>query len=560
MYVIGLTGGIASGKSTAAKALREMGATVIDADATSHALTAPGGSAAEAIQERFGTLDRRALGRIVFSDDRARRDLNAIVHPLVRREMQREIYAATTPVVVLDVPLLYESGMESMADEVWVVYAPRQVQAARIMARDDLPREAAEARIDSQMPTEEKLARADVAIDTSGPLSRTREVLEEHWTAVTERLKAAERARDTERTADTDLPKIPVQTGVPKEAPASVMAEIFHIQDRMERPYEPPKPVARTFWNAYSLPDAHEEEDAEPEPDVYDAERLPDMGDVPPMRRRRADRHRRGPHLVPINGELDEDDTLDDIYFETAEPEPDAWDDTSTVLEAPEQWSFFHRQPPLFWVVAGLLLVLFLIVAGVVGVQAWRDAEAERAEAARLQQLAEEKARYRLEYRDLIESYAYERGLDPAFVAAVIYNESRFDPEAVSRVGARGLMQIMEETGQWIAEKLDETDGYTFDRMFTPETNIRFGTWYLAFLAREFDGDIVKMAAGYHAGQGAVRSWLNNPEYSADGVTLDHIPYPDTEQYVQRVVNAYAIYTRHYYTPESTETTEPSAA
>lgn len=551
MYVIGLTGGIASGKSTAAKALREMGATVIDADAISRALTAPGGDAAHAVFTRFGTLDRRALGSIVFSDEDARRDLNAIVHPMVRQAMQREMDAATTPVVVLDVPLLFESGMETMADEVWVVHAPRQVQVARIMARDDLPREAAEARIDSQMPTEEKLARASVAIDTSGPASRTREALQKHWTAVTERVAAAERA------AEADLPEMPSASSLPAASAVPPMAEIYQLPDRKERHYEPPKPVVRTFWNAYSLPD---EEDVEPEHNALDDEALPDLGDAPPTRRRRADRHRRGPHLVAVDEPDDDtfnDDDAYDAYYGEPSPEPSAWDDTSTVLEAPEQWSFFHRQPPLFWVIAGVLLVAFLIVVGVVSVQAWRDADAERAEAARIQQLAEEKARYRLEYRDLIEQYAYAQGLDPAFVAAVIYNESRFDPQAVSRVGARGLMQVMEETGQWIAEKLGETDGYSFDLMFTPETNIRFGTWYLAFLSREFDGDIVKMVAGYHAGQGRVREWLSNPEYSSDGITLEHIPYPDTEQYVQKVVNAYAIYTRHYYTPE---TTEPSAA
>lgn len=174
MHIIGLTGGIASGKSSAAAALRAFGAEVIDADAIAKELTAPEGAAAPAVLARFGTLDRRVLGKMIFSDERARRDLNAIVHPLVHTAMEGALSAATAPVVVVDVPLLYESGMEGMADEVWVVHVPRETQIERVMARDALPREEAVARVDSQMPTEEKMRRADACVDTSGPPEETR--------------------------------------------------------------------------------------------------------------------------------------------------------------------------------------------------------------------------------------------------------------------------------------------------------------------------------------------------------------------------------------------------
>ncbi len=233
---------------------------------------------------------------------------------------------------------------------------------------------------------------------------------------------------------------------------------------------------------------------------------------------------------------------------------PTPWEDTSTLLTVTEEHSFFKRQPPIFWIIAALLLVALLSVAGVVGMNALRDAEAQRAEERRLQQLADEKARYKLEYRDLIESYAAGQELPPALIAAVIYNESRFQPDAVSNVGARGLMQIMKDTGDWIAYRLGETDTYTQDSLFDPETNIRYGTWFLGYLYRSFGNDLVKIAAGYHAGQGALESWLKNPEYSSDGVTLEVIPYADTDQYVKRVVSAYEIYTRHYYPPDETQT------
>ena len=98
--------------------------------------------------------------------------------------------------------------------------------------------------------------------------------------------------------------------------------------------------------------------------------------------------------------------------------------------------------------------------------------------------------RYRYPHRDLVERYAAEQSISPALVAAVIYSESRFRQDAVSRLGARGLMQLMPDTAEWIAQKLDETDGYTFDRMFNPETNIRYGCWYLGFLSRWFSAGI----------------------------------------------------------------------
>jgi len=229
----------------------------------------------------------------------------------------------------------------------------------------------------------------------------------------------------------------------------------------------------------------------------------------------------------------------------------DAFEDTSTILDIPEQKRFFSRQPPAFWIAAALLLAALFVVAGVVGINAWREAEAARQEARRLRELAEEKAKYKLEYRSLIDDYASEQGVDPALVAAIIYNESRFDPNAVSRLGARGLMQTMEETGGGIAGKLKEEESYTSDSLFNPETNIRFGTWYLGFLSKTFGGDPVKIAAGYHAGQNAVGNRLKDPEYSSDGFLLDRIPddYASTDQDVQRVTKSYENYNKQYYTP-----------
>ncbi|MDR0896532.1 MAG: lytic transglycosylase domain-containing protein [Oscillospiraceae bacterium] len=234
-------------------------------------------------------------------------------------------------------------------------------------------------------------------------------------------------------------------------------------------------------------------------------------------------------------------------------PAPRPYEDTES-LPMPPARPALRRLPPLVWFVAAVLLVGLFVGAGALGINAWRAAEARRAEELRAKQWADEEARYRFGYRDLVEDYAAEQGIDPALVAAVIYNESRFDPEAESRLGARGLMQIMPETAPWIAQKLGEDEGFTFERMYDAETNIRFGTWYLGYLSKMFGGDMIKIAAGYHAGQGAVSGWLDNPAYSSDGWTLDAFPedYASTEQYVKRVVEAHAIYVKHYY-PQAAE-------
>lgn len=149
---------------------------------------------------------------------------------------------------------------------------------------------------------------------------------------------------------------------------------------------------------------------------------------------------------------------------------------------------------------------------------------------------------YPLAYQDEIKKYAAEYDLDPARVAAVVYCESSFQPEAVSSAGARGLMQIMPETGGWIAEKLDDTSYYTDEKLFEPELNIRYGCWYLNYLDGRYGGDLTKATAAYHAGGTRVDEWLNDKAYSTDGVTLASIPYDSTRAYVANVKAAYEHY------------------
>lgn len=185
MRIIGLTGGIACGKSNISQTLAELGAVIIDGDVLSRELTAENGAALTDIRAAFGdgvfhpdgTLNRRALGAVVFADDTARERLDAIMQPLLLTLILRDVEDARqsgTEVCVLDMPLLYEKDLHRLCDRVWCAYIPREIQLERLMTRDGFTQEEAEARLHSQLPAEEKAARADVVIDTSGPMDYTK--------------------------------------------------------------------------------------------------------------------------------------------------------------------------------------------------------------------------------------------------------------------------------------------------------------------------------------------------------------------------------------------------
>jgi len=186
VIIAGLTGGIASGKSTIARFLSEVGAQVVDADKIAREVVKPGTPGYNAILAFFGRtillpdgdIDRKRLGEIIFNDPDKKASLDAIVHPLVferSAEMIAQI-AAETPdaVVIMDVPLLMEANMGRDLKEVIVVYVPEALQLERLMNRDGIDEQAAMARIRSQMPIEEKRRRATVVIDNSGTIVESR--------------------------------------------------------------------------------------------------------------------------------------------------------------------------------------------------------------------------------------------------------------------------------------------------------------------------------------------------------------------------------------------------
>lgn len=180
-HILGLTGSIGMGKSTVAQMFRDLGVPVFDADATVHALQGPNGALLPAIEAAFpGTtdqsgVDRKGLRDRIFADSMARKRLESIVHPAVAAERQRFLDAhATAPLVVLDVPLLFETGGESRCDSVAVVTAAPAVQRARVLARPTMTESAFAAILASQLPDAEKRARATHLIHTDTTLDATR--------------------------------------------------------------------------------------------------------------------------------------------------------------------------------------------------------------------------------------------------------------------------------------------------------------------------------------------------------------------------------------------------
>jgi len=152
---------------------------------------------------------------------------------------------------------------------------------------------------------------------------------------------------------------------------------------------------------------------------------------------------------------------------------------------------------------------------------------------------------YPLKYKEFVFKYAYEYGIDPYLVFAVIKAESSFNPKARSGKNAIGLMQITEQTGMWGAETIG-IEGFSQEDLYDPETNIRIGCWYIRQLMNEFSNRIDLVLAAYNGGSGNVSEWLKNIEYSKTGQELDVIPFRETAMFVKKVKNYYEVYLKLY--------------
>lgn len=186
------------------------------------------------------------------------------------------------------------------------------------------------------------------------------------------------------------------------------------------------------------------------------------------------------------------------------------------------RWAVSRGQRRSWTYIAAGLVALFMLVEG----WFWR-------------------AYYPLSHVRTVESYAQEYGLDPFLLAAVVRVESGYDRWAVSSKGARGLMQVMPETGYWAAEILS-IKGFDPDHLFEPEVNLRIGTWYLARLCREFHGNKVLALAAYNGGATRVRQWLERGDWDGTEEAVKDIPYPETREFVIKVLGHAERYRRLY--------------
>lgn len=157
-----------------------------------------------------------------------------------------------------------------------------------------------------------------------------------------------------------------------------------------------------------------------------------------------------------------------------------------------------------------------------------------------------EKYSYPLKYQETVNLYAKEYQMDPLVIYAVIRTESGFDESAESNVGARGLMQITEETFAWIKLKIAPNESLTFDDLWNPQVNIRFGSYYLDCCLERYGGDLATASAAYHSGWGTVDGLLEQAQYAAGEDILSEFPYPQMARYVEKVTSAYQSYQRLY--------------
>ena len=460
MRVIGITGSIACGKSTVSREMMRRGFPVIDGDELSRELTGPGGEAVPAVRSVFGdryinqdgSMNRRAMGKLVFADSRAREQLDRVMDPFLRSLTLRKIEAVResgAKLCFLDMPLLFEKQYDSLCDSVWCVWLPEDLQLERLMNRDGYTREEALSRMRAVMSSDQKADLASAVIDNSGTVEET--------------LRQASMLLERE------------------------LARAAGTPARRKRAVSPP-----------------------PVRSVQDDE--------------------------PI-----ETDTLDRPESSRRKPRKASW-------QMPRWLRIF---------LISLTAVLAVSLTSFILMRAWltRQADLHRREQQAIDQ------QYPLEYRDEIQRISGEYNLSPALIASVIRNESSFRPAAESSVGARGLMQVMPETAEWIAHKL-KVDNYSLEQLYNPETNIRFGCWYLNYLSTLFHGDPLCVVCAYHAGQGEISSWLTNPSISSDGLTMkiDRLPEGPTKTYAGRVTRDYGIYQAKYFSPVLPDPADPADA
>ena len=564
LRIIGLTGSIGCGKSHVSSVLSSLGACIIDGDRISHMLTALDGAALPGIRQIFGNgvfqrdiLDRRALGALVFSDPAARQKLDNLMQPLILQEIQRQLaqaQARNDPVAVLDMPLLFETGLDSLCDTVWCVWLPEALQIRRIMERDGLTEAETRARIASQLPGDEKRRRSQVVIDTSGTLEETARLIPDLYQKELEAAGVTRRRRSGRRVSTPTVPDEEQEPFTVPQPQASVRPAVpvfppqpqpqIGFSSQPQTPTPAPVPVERTYRRRTAA--------AQP-------------ADAPASIHRGTQSRTAAAQPADVPSSIHRRTQSRTAAAQPADAPASIHRGTQTRRSVFDPERTPVPEKPAFPKSLMILLIAFVLLAAgtIVGstfMQGYLKKQQDERERA-YQDLVD---RHPYNYESLIRSNAGYFGLRSAYVAAIILNESNFNPRAVSSVGARGLMQIMPDTAEWIAERLNDRT-YSFEKMYDPETNIRYGCWYLNYLSGLFLGDPVAVTTAYHAGQGTVRTWLADGTSSTDGgrtLNIDTMPDGPTKTYAKRVIRAYAIYDAlydHVFNPVPAAGTLPGA-
>lgn len=516
MRIVGLTGSIACGKSTVSRYLLSRGFPVVDGDLISRELTAPGSPVLVEILHHFGeryindngNLNRRALGQLIFRDEHARSRLDAVMAPHLKRltlERIEQHRAEGAVLCFLDMPLLFEKGYDRYCDSVWCVWLPEDVQIARLIDRDHLTEEDALNRIRAVISSDEKARRADYVIDNSGSVRQT--------------LASVDRLLDAE-----------------------LNPSVTPVSGQLISPVSP-DPVPPGILSGRDTADSFA-------PDGSVQPRFP----VPHQARRQT------------SGSASESSVtvLNPAAGTAVQPEPEIMERPISAKRQPSrrktEWQFpVWIRIPL--IAASVLLFLsiasYWIMSGYL-VRREQDHQSEQNAVSEKYHFVD----FSNEYRGMIENYADEFNLKPAFVAAVIMSESSFRPQVRSGASAAGLMQLKEGAASDRAASLGISDFSFKEMILSPDMNIRLGCCHLRYLIRKFGDSLPTVMVAYNVGEGnAERNYISDPAISKDGKTVDpdRIPNKEVQAYVKDVAKNYGIYQAQFYTDQASGGTSGGA-
>lgn len=488
---IGITGGIASGKSTLVNLIKKMGYEVIDADLIAFDLMRPGEVNYMEILEEFGRdilenplddrsqVDRQKLAHLIFTSGENLEKINKITHENIYEEIEKrlgdkESKSKDKNLVFVDIPLLFEAkineGLYIDLDEIWLVYLDEETQIKRLMIRDGINREYALNKIRSQLPLKEKRKLVDRILINDGNIEKLKESLVKEMARIDEKYGLNQedninlgdgKYKNSDREALGRESKDQVDRASFNEANLSNEGSKYDLKGGLDKKDTMSKSSRINAEDVLNLESSLGGRKAS----LRDGKSKEEKGKM----QRKKGKNEKGHHPVR---------------------------------------SFFVK---LFSIILAIAIILLGISFGITYYAT---------------------SRLDIKYTDLIENYSKKNKLDSKLTAALISVESSYNEKAKSGVGARGLMQILPETAEWISEKM-KVD-YDKEKLFDPEYNIKMGTFYLKYLLDYFKSEHLALAA-YNGGMGNVEKWIKEGKLSAAKDSLENIPFEETRNYVGKI-------------------------